>query len=147
MLPHKVPGQLPATPRVVHLEGRRCCGAPIQVKDATSAAARPVGPLRPRRPVAPKGFCPPPPFNIDEIEGIHTTSSLSGDLDDRIITSFFRRFSELMHQRNYALTIRELEEAMTSVRFLDMKGPMNNLVIPFGIITVDVHGNVYTFSP
>jgi uncharacterized protein len=86
-------------------------------------------------------------FNIDEIEGIHTTSTLSGDLEDGIIAGFFRRLSELMRERDYAITIRELEETMTSVRFLDRKGPMNNLVMPFGIVTVDVHGDVYTFSP
>ena len=86
-------------------------------------------------------------FNIDEIEGIHKTSSLSGDLDDGIVANFFRRFSELMRQRSYTITIRELEEMLTSVRFLDTKGPMNSLATPLGIITVDVHGNVYTFSP
>lgn len=86
-------------------------------------------------------------FNIEEKEGRHLTSSLDDEFDGQIIIKFFSRLSELMRERQYPISVRELEETLTSIRFLDKHGPLNNLVTPFGIITIDVVGNVYTFSP
>jgi uncharacterized protein len=86
-------------------------------------------------------------FNFEEQEGIHKTSSLGDDFDDQIVVRFFARFSELMHARDFPIAVRELEEVLTSIRFLQQEGPTNSLTIPFGIITIDVRGDVYTFSP
>lgn len=86
-------------------------------------------------------------FNIEEKEGAHLSSSLEGEFDDQIIIKFFARLSELMRDKSFPMVVRELEETLTSIRFLDKNGPVNNLAIPFGIITIDVRGNVYTFSP
>jgi len=52
-----------------------------------------------------------------------------------------------MKQRNFPISVRELAEAILSVRFLQSQPLANNQVAPFGVITIDVHGNVYTFSP
>jgi uncharacterized protein len=86
-------------------------------------------------------------FNFEEEEGIHTHSSLSGDFDDRAVVSFFTRFSELMRDRMFPIAVRELEEVTTSIRYLQKEGPVNSLVTPFGIITIGVNGDVFTFSP
>jgi len=86
-------------------------------------------------------------FNIEEIEGVNTRSSLSNGFDESTVVRFFARFSELMKERKYAMVVRELDETLESIRYFDKRGPINNLIIPFGIITVDVNGGVYTFSP
>ena len=52
-----------------------------------------------------------------------------------------------MREHDFHIVVREIEETMASIRHFDKQGPINNLVIPFGIITIDVRGDVYTFSP
>jgi uncharacterized protein len=86
-------------------------------------------------------------FNIEEVEGIHKHSSLSQDIDGQPLIDFFARFSDLIRERQFPIAIRELEETLASIRHFEKQGPMNNLVIPFGIITIGVDGGVYTFSP
>jgi len=86
-------------------------------------------------------------FNIEEVEGINQVSSLSHDFDEQTIVLFFTRFRDLMIEHQFPIEVRELEEVLLSIKFCDKKGPTNNLVIPFGIITIGVDGEVYTFSP
>jgi uncharacterized protein len=86
-------------------------------------------------------------FNVEEEEGIHKKSSLTSDFDEGLIIKFFARFTELVKDRQFPIAVRELEETLTSIRYFQLEGPLNNLVIPFGIITIDVRGNVFTFSP
>jgi uncharacterized protein len=86
-------------------------------------------------------------FNIEEIEGCNTHTSIDPVAAERKIERFFARLSQLMEQHRFPLKIRELEETMLSIRHLNGDGPVNNLVIPFGIVTIDVKGGVYTFSP
>jgi len=86
-------------------------------------------------------------FNIEEQEGNHSISSLSSGFDDQIIIRFFARFAELMKERQFPIAVRELEETLASIRFLDKQGPKNNQLTPFGIITIGVNGDVFTFSP
>jgi uncharacterized protein len=86
-------------------------------------------------------------FNIDEQEGDYKASSLSDGVDDHAVIDFFARFSALMTEHRFPIAVRELDESFMSIRFLQKQGPMNNLVVPFGIVTIDVHGGVYTFSP
>ena len=86
-------------------------------------------------------------INIEEQEGIHKTSTLSRDFDEDSMIRYFARISELMKERQFPIAIRELEETVISIRYLRKEGPINNLIIPFGIITIDVQGEVFTFSP
>jgi uncharacterized protein len=86
-------------------------------------------------------------FNIEEKEGVHEESSLGGDFEEDAIVRFFARFSDLMVEHQFPIAVRELEEVLVSIRMLDDAGPVNHQSLPFGIITIDVHGNVYTFSP
>jgi uncharacterized protein len=86
-------------------------------------------------------------FNIEEQEGVHRSSSLSLGHDDASIVDFFKRFGELMVKRNFPIAVRELEQTLLSIRFLSAQPIPNDQVVPFGIITIDVTGNVYTYSP
>jgi uncharacterized protein len=86
-------------------------------------------------------------FNIEEQEGVHRNSSLNSSHDGAIIVEFFKRFGELMVERNFPIAVRELEQTLLSIRFLSTQPIPNDQVIPFGIITIDVSGNVYTYSP
>ncbi len=86
-------------------------------------------------------------FNIEEQEGIHVTTTLDSDLPPRSVQDFLRRFNELMREHDFHIVVREIEETMASIRHFDKRGPVNNLVIPFGIITIDIRGDIYTFSP
>lgn len=86
-------------------------------------------------------------FNIEEQEGVHDTTTLGPGLPPGSVQSFLRRFNELMRSHDFHIVVREIEETMASIRHFDGNGPINNLVIPFGIITIDVKGGIYTFSP
>lgn len=85
-------------------------------------------------------------FNIDEKEGINKASSFEHDFDEQLVASFFERLTELMEAQRFPIAIRELETILFSIRFMETSRPSNEQ-IPFGIITIDVSGNVYTFSP
>jgi uncharacterized protein len=86
-------------------------------------------------------------FNIEEKEGMNKASSFDGTPDEPQIVEFFERFAELMVERAFPIAIRELEEALASIKTMDNDGPSSHQNVPFGIITIDVTGNVYTFSP
>ena len=86
-------------------------------------------------------------FNIEELEGVHQTSGLLHDFDEDTVTGFFEAFRRLMDEHQFFIELREIEDVMTSVRHLHPGGPVNNLAQPFGIVTVDIRGDVYTFSP
>jgi uncharacterized protein len=86
-------------------------------------------------------------FNIEEQEGVHDATTLGTGLPPGSVQSFLRRFNELMRSHDFHIVVREIEETLVSIRHFDKNGPINNLVIPFGIITVDVKGGIYTFSP
>jgi uncharacterized protein len=86
-------------------------------------------------------------FNIEEQEGVHRNSSLRMGHDGANIVDFFKRLGELMLERNFPIAVRELEQTLLSIRFLNAQPTPNEQVVPFGIITIDVSGNVYTYSP
>jgi uncharacterized protein len=86
-------------------------------------------------------------FNIEEQEGIHKSTTFDSELPSRGVQDFLNRFNELMREHNFHIVVREIEETLASIRHFDKRGPVNNLVIPFGIVTIDVRGDIYTFSP
>ncbi|PTY03512.1 GRRM system radical SAM/SPASM domain protein [Verrucomicrobia bacterium LW23] len=91
-------------------------------------------------------------FNIEEVEGNHTISTLTGEAPGRVET-FLRRIFELEVQHAPVLEVREFRNA----RDLIQMGPpprdeagypwYNDQVRPFGILAVDTDGNISTFSP
>lgn len=86
-------------------------------------------------------------FNVDEQEGNHKESSLGGQFEEKRFIYFFERFTELMSIHRFPIAVRELDEALGAIRFSDSSGPMNHQVTPFGIVTIGVNGDVFTFSP
>jgi uncharacterized protein len=87
-------------------------------------------------------------FNIEEIEGPHTTSSLSAlEMQERY-TAFLSRFLDLIDQSAERLSVREFDSAIASIRARDeLLGNGPQLTTPFAVINVDCHGNFSTFSP
>ena len=90
-------------------------------------------------------------LNIEEQEGVNTTSSLQAEHDDRVI-SFFRRMFERQKAAGGAVSIREFDYALQ--RILTNRDAAsedfvydNEQVRPFGILSVDYQGNFSTFSP
>ena len=90
-------------------------------------------------------------LNIEEQEGVNTTSSLQAEHDDRVI-SFFRRMFERQKAAGGAVSIREFDYALQ--RILTKRDAAsedfvydNEQVRPFGILSVDYQGSFSTFSP
>jgi uncharacterized protein len=83
-------------------------------------------------------------FNIEELEGVHDTSSMCGE---RILTdysSFMRRFIDRMNREPNVL--REFRDAMDVLSCGVAEGA-NQQAEPLRIISVAVDGSVSTFSP
>ena len=91
-------------------------------------------------------------FNIEEREGIHTTSSLSKDgTDDRVLL-FWKRLHERYQKSESELRIREFERAYQALAVapVDRRARYvnhNTQVQPLSIISIDFNGNISTFSP
>lgn len=91
-------------------------------------------------------------FNIEEKEGVNTSSSLeSSDLEDRI-KKFFQRMYELQKQGRNQLRIREFDRAFRAIANSEPRQPetakgLNDQVNPVRILSIDHTGNFSTFSP
>jgi uncharacterized protein len=90
-------------------------------------------------------------FNIEELEGAHTHSSLDGEGDDAI-ESFFRRIFTLQKSRKGEVRVREFDAALHRVLMGRDEAVShfvyeNEQVRPFGILSVDWEGNFSSFSP
>ncbi|HEY5793030.1 MAG TPA: cyclophane-forming radical SAM/SPASM peptide maturase GrrM/OscB, partial [Chthoniobacterales bacterium] len=89
-------------------------------------------------------------FNIEELEGGNTQSSLQDVREDRI-AAFFRRIFERQKAEKGKVRIREFDSALA--RILGGSGNAaefvyeNEQVRPFGILSVDWQGNFSTYSP
>ena len=85
-------------------------------------------------------------FNIEEVEGVNSTSSLQQDNIAERVKTFWQRFWQLSVETNTALQIREFE----NVSELIFKGEgnfINQMSQPFSIISIDSQGNFSTYSP
>lgn len=87
-------------------------------------------------------------FNIEEIEGPHTTSSLSAlEMQERY-TAFLSRFLDLVDQSTERLSVREFDSAIATIRARrELLGNGPQLTTPLAVINVDCRGNFSTFSP
>jgi uncharacterized protein len=84
-------------------------------------------------------------FNIEEIEGAHSTSSLAGAGIEAKFRRFIRRFFELAWQSPGLLKVRELE---TAVGHLLADEPVwDEQNTPFAVVSVGHDGAISTFSP
>lgn len=87
-------------------------------------------------------------FNVEEIEGPNTTSSLLGtDIASRF-RRFFARFLDLAASVNPPLPVREFDTAIGSIHHVRY-GPGSRIQEnqPFAILNVDWAGNFCTYSP
>jgi uncharacterized protein len=86
-------------------------------------------------------------LNFEEQEGINKRSVFGSGFSDRCVVKFFERLTELMIVENFPIQIRELEQSLNAISAATDADMDNHQAYPFGIITIDVHGDVYTFSP
>jgi uncharacterized protein len=90
-------------------------------------------------------------FNIEEVEGVNTSSTLTAETVEERMKAFFERTHSLQKASGGRVSIREFERAYLSIALSagdDENGyKHNDQVVPFGIISVDHEGNFSTFSP
>jgi uncharacterized protein len=87
-------------------------------------------------------------FNVEEIEGPNTSSSLAGAGTKERFRRFLTRFVELAASADPPLLVRELETsvgALLGVRYGPGSRTQENK--PWAIVNVDCDGNFSTFSP
>lgn len=86
-------------------------------------------------------------FNMEEIEGPHTSSSLQAEDARAALTRFLSRFFELVRTARTPMFVREFDNAIAAL----LNGPnasvCNHQTAPFAILSVDCDGNCGTFSP
>ncbi|MFT4114270.1 cyclophane-forming radical SAM/SPASM peptide maturase GrrM/OscB [Silvibacterium sp.] len=85
-------------------------------------------------------------FNIEEVEGAHERSSLSGAATRELATRFYTRIAELREKGPF-VPVRELDDMQRH-----LTAPVGSTVMrannhPGAIVNIDVHGNVSTLSP
>ena len=87
-------------------------------------------------------------FNVEEIEGPNTESSLAGGAGEARFRAFLGRFFDLVTAEEDRLRVREFEGAIQ-----DLTAPawrplaVSQEARPFGIVSIDIDGNISTFSP
>lgn len=93
-------------------------------------------------------------FNVEEVEGTHSNSSMLGDEMRAKLATFFDRFFRLAHEGRYPLRVREfrrfapLLSGVTLDRFDQPQRRMSNSEVkPFKFINIDHEGRFSTFSP
>ncbi len=86
-------------------------------------------------------------FNVEETEGQHVSGlTASGDEVARY-RAFLRRFWELARGTGRVPYLREIDGLIPTI-FRPADTPVrNNQIEPFGMVNVDCHGNVSSFSP
>lgn len=87
-------------------------------------------------------------FNIEEIEGFNTSSSLAAGDAVNAVRRFFTRMLQLTEQDPEPLRIRELERARRMIGGSLLSDECHSTESnPLSIISVDTAGNISTFSP
>jgi len=92
-------------------------------------------------------------FNVEELEGVHSTSSLNDKLIAEKIEKFWFQLYETWEASGRSIEVREFVRATRAILFSKVDRPWtevaqnNDQVLPFRIISVDCLGNLSTFSP
>ena len=92
-------------------------------------------------------------LNIEEVEGINTTSSINNGFTEQKVLVFLERLFEIYSKSDGKMKIREFDNAATSMlrdpRVLDITklDVVSHQLSPLAIISVDYKGNFSTFSP
>ena len=85
-------------------------------------------------------------FNVEEQEGIHTTSSMQGSAMEEKYRDFLRAFWRLSEQDGHPVVLREFEQVISLIQG-NARMTQNELNRPFSILSVDWQGNFSTFDP
>jgi uncharacterized protein len=86
-------------------------------------------------------------FNVEEIEGPHVTSSLSGSGIEPRFRRFYSRFMDLALASDPPLRVREFDSAYNSISHHQKADTRMQECRPFAILNVDYEGNFSTYSP
>ena len=85
-------------------------------------------------------------FNVEEQEGVHTSSSMQGLLKERLYRDFLSRFWACNEKDGFPIQVREFDQVMGMIaggqRLLQ-----NEMNRPYAILSVDAKGNFSTFDP
>jgi uncharacterized protein len=87
-------------------------------------------------------------FNVEERDGINTTSTLDGEDAVQAFARFFARIVERYREDPDRLRIREIDrviDALLDPQYGTYRGNGQN--VPFGIVSIAWNGAVSTFSP
>jgi uncharacterized protein len=87
-------------------------------------------------------------FNIEEIEGIHLSSSLNSSEICQRFGDFLERFYDLVQLSDEPFVVREFASALAGIMADGDRGEcFTHQTIPMAIVSVDCHGNFSTWSP
>src|SRR5271170_1447631 len=86
-------------------------------------------------------------FNVEESEGIHISPLLSGTGPADSFRRFLDRFWTLSRQSSRIRFVREIDGMIPRIFRPEGTPAENDQVEPFGMINIDCHGNVSSFSP
>lgn len=85
-------------------------------------------------------------FNVEEQEGIHTSSSMQGSEMEAKYRNFLHAFWSLSEQDDYPVILREFDQVISLIQG-KQRMTQNELNRPFSILSVDWQGNFSTFDP
>jgi len=86
-------------------------------------------------------------FNVEESEGNHISTLLAGDNPRERFRRFLDRFWTLSRQSPRIHFIREIDGMISRIFRPEQSCAENAQVEPFGMVNIDCHGNVSSFSP
>jgi len=87
-------------------------------------------------------------FNVEESEGDHVSTLLTGGDASASFRSFLERFWALARQSSGVHFIREIDSMIPRIFRSEGADDMGNAQVePFGMVNIDCHGNVSSFSP
>jgi uncharacterized protein len=86
-------------------------------------------------------------FNVEESEGAHVSGLFAAGDAQRRFAAFLGDFWKLSRHSGKIRFVREVDGMLPRVFRPEQSGLRNAQVEPFGMINVDCHGNVSSFSP
>ncbi len=86
-------------------------------------------------------------FNIEELEGVNTTSSLAGYDAKAAYTAFLRRVVARLRTARPGFRCREIDGFAGRVAASPDERRRNHQTTPLAMVTIDVRGGLSTFSP
>src|SRR5271170_1358484 len=86
-------------------------------------------------------------FNVEESEGDHVSGLFASDDAQGAFKRFLSEFWRLSRLSGKIRLIREIDGMLPRVFRPDESAMRNSQVEPFGMLNVDCHGNVSSFSP